>query len=378
MNVAQWLNAIGLGQYEADFRENKIDFDVLADLSDGDLQELGAPLGDRRRLLRAIAELGAQQPLTTQARRTPAAPAPAQSFAQLDSAERRPITVMFCDLVGSTELAAALDVEDWRNLLNSYLDEASRAVTALGGHVLKMLGDGLMAVFGYPRAQENDAERAVRAALAIQRALADLNARNAKTGAPALAARVGLDMGPVVVDAAGEVFGDAPNVAARVQSAAEPGTVLVTARVQRQTAGLFVVEDRGAHHLKGVPAPVALYRIVRASGGRRGGARILTPLVGREEELSQLQRRWSRARRRRPVCPDRRRARHRKVASDRGIPRKARRNAAHLGRMGRLAAPAEHAPASARRMGQTTLWRRRPDRRGASRRPREHSWADRH
>jgi class 3 adenylate cyclase len=378
MNVAQWLNAIGLGQYEADFRENKIDFDVLADLSDGDLQELGAPLGDRRRLLRAIAELGAQQPLTTQARRTPAAPAPAQSFAQLDSAERRPITVMFCDLVGSTELAAALDVEDWRNLLNSYLDEASRAVTALGGHVLKMLGDGLMAVFGYPRAQENDAERAVRAALAIQRALADLNARNAKTGAPALAARVGLDMGPVVVDAAGEVFGDAPNVAARVQSAAEPGTVLVTARVQRQTAGLFVVEDRGAHHLKGVPAPVALYRIVRASGGRRGGARILTPLVGREEELSQLQRRWSRARRRRPVCPDRRRARHRKVASDRGIPRKARRNAAHLGRMGRLAAPAEHAPASARRMGQTTLWRRRRDRRGASRRPREHSWADRH
>jgi class 3 adenylate cyclase len=295
MNVAQWLNAIGLGQYEANFRENKIDFDVLADLSDGDLQELGVPLGDRRRLLRAIAELGAQQPLTTQARRTPAAPAPAQSFAQLDSAERRPITVMFCDLVGSTELAAALDVEDWRNLLNSYLDEASRAVTALGGHVLKMLGDGLMAVFGYPRAQENDAERAVRAALAIQRALADLNARNAKTGAPALAARVGLDMGPVVVDAAGEVFGDAPNVAARVQSAAEPGTVLVTARVQRQTAGLFVVEDKGAHDLKGVPAPVALYRIVRASGGRRGGARILTPLVGREEELSQLQRRWSRA-----------------------------------------------------------------------------------
>jgi hypothetical protein len=158
-----------------------------------------------------------------------------------------------------------------------------------------MLGDGLMAVFGYPRAQENDAERAVRAALAIQRALADLNARNAKTGAPALAARVGLDMGPVVVDAAGEVFGDAPNVAARVQSAAEPGTVLVTARVQRQTAGLFVVEDKGAHDLKGVPVPVALYRIVRASGGRRGGARILTPLVGREDELSQLQRRWSRA-----------------------------------------------------------------------------------
>ena len=162
MNVRVWLRGLGLGRYEEKFRENKIDFDVLADLTDGDLQELGVPLGDRRRLLRAIAELGAQQPLTTQARPTPAAPAPAQSFAPLDSAERRPITVMFCDLVGSTELAAALDVEDWRNLVNTYLDEASRAVTRLGGHVLKTLGDGLMAVFGYPRAQENDAERAVR------------------------------------------------------------------------------------------------------------------------------------------------------------------------------------------------------------------------
>jgi class 3 adenylate cyclase len=153
MNVRVWLRSLGLGQYEEKFRENKIDFDVLANLTDGDLQELGLPLGDRRRLLRAIAELGAQQPLTTQARRTPAAPARARSFVQLDSAERRHLTVMFCDLVGSTELAAALDVEDWRNLLKSYLDEASRAVTALGGHVLKMLGDGLMAVFGYPRAR---------------------------------------------------------------------------------------------------------------------------------------------------------------------------------------------------------------------------------
>ncbi len=204
---------------------------------------------------------------------------------------------MFCDLVGSTGLAVKLDAEDWRNLVGSYLDEASAAVTGLGGHVLKKLGDGLMALFGYPQAQENDAERAVRAALAIQRALADLNARNAKTGGPELAARIGLDMGPVVVDAAGEVFGEAPNVAARVQAAAEPGTVLVTASVQRQTAGLFVAEDKGAHELKGVPVPVALYRIVRASGGgRRGGARALTPLVGREEELDVLTRRWERAR----------------------------------------------------------------------------------
>ena len=120
---------------------------------------------------------------------------------------------MFCDLVGSTSLAARLDPEAWRNLVNAYLDEASKAVAALGGHVLKRLGDGLMALFGYPRAQENDAERAVRAALAIQRALADLDVRNANSGAPELLARIGLDSGPVVVEPAGEVFGDAPNVA---------------------------------------------------------------------------------------------------------------------------------------------------------------------
>ena len=137
---------------------------------------------------------------------------------------------MFCDLVGSTSLAAKLDAEDWRNLVNAYLDEASAAVTGFGGHVLKKLGDGLMALFGYPQAQENDAERAVRAALAIQRALAELNARNAAKGAPELSARIGIESGQVVVDATGEVFGDAPNVAARVQAAAEPGSVLVTAK----------------------------------------------------------------------------------------------------------------------------------------------------
>src|ERR1700727_2400630 len=297
MNVRVWLCSLNLGRHEKKCRENKIDFDVLADLTDGDLQELGVPLGDRRRLLRVRAELGDEQWLTTQIRRTRAAPAPAPSFAQLDSAERRPITVMFCDLVGSTELAAALDVEDWRNLLNSYLDEPSRAVTALGGHVLKMLGDGMMAVFGYPRALENDAERAVRAALAIQRALAELNARNAARGAPELKARIGIESGPVVVEATGEVFGEAPNIAARVQATAEPGSVLITLNVQRQVAGLFVAEELGAQEIKGVSEPVQPFRVIRASGGRRrGGGRALTPLVGREEELGLLTRRWERAR----------------------------------------------------------------------------------
>ena len=204
---------------------------------------------------------------------------------------------MFCDLVGSTSLAAKLDAEDWRTLVNAYLDEASKAVTGFGGHILKKLGDGLMALFGYPQALENDAERAVRAALAIQRALSDLNARHVAKGAPELSARIGIESGPVVVEAAGEVFGDAPNVAARVQAEAEPGSVLITLNVQRQVAGLFVVEEQNTRELKGVSQPVQLFRIVRASGGgRRGGARALTPLVGREEDLDHLSRRWERTR----------------------------------------------------------------------------------
>ena len=179
----------------------------------------------------------------------------------------------------------------------AYLDAASAAVVEMGGHVAKKLGDGLMSLFGYPVAQENDSERAVRAALAIQRALAELNRNNAGTGKPELQARIGLETGPAVVDAAGEIYGDVANIAARVQTLAEPGAVLVTARVQRQVAGLFVAEECGTHTLKGVPEPTALFRLVRASGGgRRSGQRNLTPLVGRDEEIAVLMRRWERAR----------------------------------------------------------------------------------
>jgi class 3 adenylate cyclase len=292
MDVGGWLRGLGLGRYEAAFRENAIDVDVLADLTDFDLEKLGLPLGDRKRLLKAIAGLAGLS--SAAAKSEPAQAQPLGSAAPLSaSAERRPITVMFCDLVGSTSLAAKLDAEDWRNLVNSYLDEASAAVTGLGGHVLKRLGDGLMALFGYPQAQENDAERAVRAALAVQRALAEINAKNRGKGAPDLLARIGIESGPVVVEATGEVFGDAPNVAARVQGAADPGSVLVTMNVQRQVAGLFVAEEQGARELRGVSERVQLFRIVRASGGgRRGGARTLTPFVGREEELGLLARRW--------------------------------------------------------------------------------------
>src|SRR3984957_9941987 len=295
MDVGGWLRGLGLGQYEEKFRDNKIDADLLPRLTVDDLKDIGVSVvGDRRRLLDAIAVIaGAGRPADLPASPTKSAP----SKGHQASAERRPITVMFCDLAGSTSLAAKLDAEDWRNLVNAYLDEASAAVTGLGGHVLKKLGDGLMAIFGYPQAQENDAERAVRAAWAIQRALSDLNARNASKGAPELSARVGIESGPVVVEASGEVFGDAPNIAARVQAEAEPGSVLITLNVQRQVAGLFVVEEQSARELKGVSRPVQIFRIVRASGGgRRGGARTLTPFVGREEELGLLTRRWERAR----------------------------------------------------------------------------------
>ncbi|HZZ23971.1 MAG TPA: AAA family ATPase, partial [Roseiarcus sp.] len=295
MDVGGWLRGLGLGQYEEKFRDNKIDADLLPRLTVDDLKDIGVSVvGDRRRLLDAIAVIaGAGRPADLPASPTKSAP----SKGLQASAERRPITVMFCDLVGSTSLAARLDAEDWRNLVNAYLDEASKAVTGFGGHVLKKLGDGLMALFGYPHAQENDAERAVRAALAIQRALSDLNARNPSNGAPELSARIGIECGSVVVDATGEVFGEAPNVAARVQAAAEPGSVLITGSMQRQVAGLFVVEEKGAHELKGVAQPLSLYRVIRASGGgRRGGMRALTQFVGREEDIGTLLRRWDRVR----------------------------------------------------------------------------------
>jgi class 3 adenylate cyclase len=295
MDVGEWLKGIGLGQYEATFRAHDIDVDVLPDVTEADFEKIGLPLGARKRLMKAIANLRSAGS-TPEPSVPPAAASPSPRTLRPD-AERRPITVLFCDLVGSTGLAAKLDPEDWRNLVNAYLDEASKAVTTLGGHVLKRLGDGLMALFGYPQAQENDAERAVRAALAIQRALAEINAKNASQGAPELSARVGVESGPVVVEATGEVFGDAPNVAARVQALAEPGLLLVTKNVQRQVAGLFVAEEQGVRELKGVAEPVQLFRIIRASGGgRRVGARTLTPFVGRDEELALLARRWERAR----------------------------------------------------------------------------------
>ena len=258
MNVAEWLNAIGLGQYEALFREHEIDAEVLPDLTEADVEKIGVPLGHRKRLIKAITKLGnaaPEQPEVPPPRPTDHS-APSRAFRS--DAERRPITVMFCDLVGSTALASRFDAEDWRSLVNAYLDEASAAVTGLGGHVLKKLGDGLMALFGYPQAQENDTERAVRAALAIQRALSEINARNAsKGGVPELSVRIELEeSGPVVIETGGEVFGDAPNIAARVQAAADPE---LGSRHQECSA-----PSRGALRCRGA-------RPARAQGPTRAG-----------------------------------------------------------------------------------------------------------
>ena len=239
--------------------------------------ECGAPLDSNAEAVRA----------ETQPRATPAG-------------ERRHLTVLFCDLVGSTAIAAQLDPEDWRETVAGYHRAAAEAITRFGGHVAKYLGDGVMAYFGWPEANENDAERAARAGLAIVEAVAKLNQQS---GLPKLAARVGIDSGSVVVGASAgkdaDVFGDAPNIAARVQEVAAPGSVLVTEDTHRLVSGLFVVEALGTPDLKGISRSIRLYRVVQPSGVRGrlealAATRGLTPFVGREDESRLLMNRWER------------------------------------------------------------------------------------
>ncbi len=220
----------------------------------------------------------------------PAAPGPA--------GERRQLTMLFCDLVGSTPLSQQLDAEEWRDVIARYQEAASDAVVRLGGHVAKNLGDGLLIYFGWPTAGEDDPERAVRAGLAIVDAMAPLNATLATDARLRLAVRIGIHTGPVVIADDGEVFGETANIAARVQSAAAPDSVVITAATQRLVAGMFVVEDRGPQVLKGIREPVILYHVVQASGVRSRldlAAGQLTRFVGRDMELGTLIDRWERA-----------------------------------------------------------------------------------
>ena len=215
--------------------------------------------------------------------------------------ERRHLTVLFSDLVGSTEIASHLDPEEWRDIVADYHRASAKAIERFGGSVAQYLGDGVMAYFGWPEAHDNDAERATHAGLAILNAVSKLNELPDR---PKLAVRIGIDSGAVVVgdgaSKSADVFGDTPNIAARVQAIAQPGTVMITDAVHRLVSGLFVVEDCGAQALKGIDRPVQLYRVVQPSGVRgrlqaAAAARGLTPFVGREDELRLLMSRWERA-----------------------------------------------------------------------------------
>ncbi|MBV8131699.1 MAG: AAA family ATPase, partial [Alphaproteobacteria bacterium] len=291
MDIAAWLHNLGLQQYEAAFRDNAIDERVLPSLTTEDLKDLGVSLvGHRRRLLDAIATLGAQMPASF-----PNAPV-------RTDAERRQLTVMFCDLVGSTELSARLDPEDLREVIAAYHGAVADVVRSLDGFVAKYMGDGVLVYFGYPSAHEDDAERAIRAGLGITDAVARLDVKSVK-----LQARVGIATGLVVVgDLIGEgsaqeqsVVGETPNLAARLQALAEPDAVVIAAGTRRLVGDLFEYCDLRAIEVKGIAEPVSVWRVLQPSAvasrfeALRGSA--LTPLVGRHEEIDLLMRRWARA-----------------------------------------------------------------------------------
>jgi class 3 adenylate cyclase/predicted ATPase len=295
--VADWLQKLGLGQYAQCFAENDIAFVILPDLTDQDLKELGvASLGHRRQLLRAIAELKDGETATSKPAVKPVAPSAPRDFA-----ERRQVTVMFSDLVGSTALSARMDPEDLREVISAYQKCIAETVQRFGGFVAKYMGDGVLVYFGYPQAHEDDAERAVRAGLELVAAVSGL-----KTHAT-LQTRVGIATGMVVVgDLIGSgasqeqaIIGETPNLAARLQGVAEPNMVVIAGSTRRLLGKLFELEDLGARDLKGIPEPVYTWAALRPStvesrfeALHASGA---TALVGREEELELLLRRWARA-----------------------------------------------------------------------------------
>src|ERR1700730_7687050 len=298
MDLGAWLRNLGLGQYEAIFRENEIDDTVLRSLTAEDLKELGVgPLGHRRKLLDAIAALRADANA-----KAPASDAlPAIDITTKDTAERRQVTVMFSDLVGSTALSARMDPEDLREVISAYQKCVADTLQHAGGFVAKYMGDGVLVYFGYPQAHEDDAERAVRAGLELVGGVGGL-----KTHAP-LQPRVGIATGLVVVgDLIGSgasqeqaIVGETPNLAARLQSIAEPNSVVIAESTRRLLGNLFELQVVQAKDLKGITEPVQAWAALRGSSakGRFEALRAtgLTALVGREEELELLLQRWSKA-----------------------------------------------------------------------------------
>lgn len=294
--LRSWLDNLGLGKHFGTFVANDVDFDLLPELDDSDLERLGITIGHRKRLLRAIAKLKAAPQLQN------AGSAPEVAKATASGPERRQLTVMFVDLVGSTELAQSLDPEDMREVILAYQQAVSREIARYDGRVAKLMGDGVLAYFGWPKAHEDDAERAVRASLAAASATGQLTTPADRQ----LAARIGIATGLVVVgDLIGEgaaqeeaVVGDTPNLAARLQAIAEPGTTIIADATQRLVAGLFTAADLGSLELKGFATPVRCWRVIgETTAESRFQARhpVLAPLVGRQDELAFLIDRWQRA-----------------------------------------------------------------------------------
>ncbi len=292
--ITDWLASLGLSEYAGRFAENGIDISVLPDLTDQDLKDIGVLLGHRRKMLRAISELAG-----TDATMPPhaAAPEPNQGY----DAERRQVTVMFADLVGSTALSTRMDPEDLREVISAYQKCVTETVRRFDGFVAKYMGDGVLVYFGYPKAHEDDAERAVRTGLEVIAAVTGLKTR------ASLQTRVGIATGLVVVGdliGSGEaqergIVGETPNLAARLQAMAEPNSVLIAEGTRKLLGDLFELQDLGARDLKGLAGPTRAWAALR---GRSVESRFealhgtsVTALVGREEESELLLRRWSRA-----------------------------------------------------------------------------------
>ena len=297
-DLVQWLDELGLARYARLFAENDIDLDGLPHVTDDELKELGVTLGHRAKLraaLKARADAqAATKPGSTRARDA--------EFRSAD-AERRQVSVMFCDLIASTALSRELDAEDYRDLIRAYQDACAKVVARFDGFLAKLMGDGLLVYFGWPRAHEDDAERAISAGLGILKAVPLVTAVK---GGP-LAVRIGIATGRVVVgDIVGEgasqeaaIVGEAPNLAARLQAIAEPNTIVIADATHALAGGLFECTSLGTRALKGFDAPVAIWRVdaSRAIESRFEATRMgsLSPFVGRDEEMDILSRRWQRA-----------------------------------------------------------------------------------
>ena len=301
MDIVVWLRSLGLGKYEAAFRENEIDETVLPDLTAEDLKELGVTaLGHRRKLLAAISALRDDACGKKSSEDEPTASS-IPTIRPEDRAERRQVTVMFSDLVGSTALSGRMDPEDLRELISAYQKCVAETVQRFGGFVAKYMGDGVLVYFGYPQAHEDDAERAVRAGLELVAGVIGV-----KTHSP-LQTRVGIATGLVVVgDLIGSgasqeqaIVGETPNLAARLQSIAEPNSVVIADNTRKLVGNLFELENLGAHDLKGIAVPVRAWAALRTSPVESRFEALhatgMTDLVGREEEVELLLRRWSKA-----------------------------------------------------------------------------------